>query len=92
VADGFLCTGCGASHQNYHSDVAHGLCPKCRDAAFEKMRKSWVCCRCGNVIKALTPARADAADKGRFLACSTCGLIIPRDRKDVVRGTQTVRA
>lgn len=81
------CGGCGSRHSSYNSHVEHELCEKCRNAAFEKMRETNICCRCETATTTLTPAGVSDGRSGRFLICLRCALIIPRDPEDRVTGS-----
>jgi hypothetical protein len=70
------CTKCTMSHDNIHSHFAHGLCSKCAEFELEQARLSRVCCRCGRPLGPLPAFGGRPEDRGRFLACFECGLVL----------------
>ena len=85
----WTCKNCDETHDNYNAHVEHELCGDCREAAFDEMRETKKCCRCGSDVVPFNPfaaAGASARQHGRFLVCCTCGLVISKDPEDRVGG------
>lgn len=91
MSETYECGACEKRHDNYGSHVAHGLCGRCRDQALETTRQTGRCCRCGEAVVPFTSKGAEDKDRGRFLVCPRCGLVLTRIATDVVRSVGTVQ-
>ena len=71
-----LCVLCGKEGQS-RTFIDYERCEVCTAKSLEKTRKSKVCFRCLGRVQVL-----DA----RHLFCPSCGLVLAKDRDDVLKG------